>query len=201
MNTKPLLKYKIGNQILMSWIVLFMIIVAFATIIYLSEHNIYFYIGILSIAPICFVVMISVNLYRYRIFMQIYQCECVTNKNTEIGEIDLQIKKSSYKTKPIKQSYDITINPLFENTKSLYIRSEKRFYLMILVPDFVIFQQYIQPFLFTLEPSECVNIIKVQRINKYEKKMVDKDILLTSSQFLPALNAIKLSSSIIKDYI
>lgn len=201
MNTKPLLKYKIGNQILLSWIVLFMIIVAFATIIYLSEHNIYFYIGILSIAPICFVVMISVNLYRYRIFMQIYQCECVTNKNTEIGEIDLQIKKSSYKTKPIKQSYDITINPLFENTKSLYIRSEKRFYLMILVPDFVVFQQYIQPFLFTLEPFECVNIIKVQRINKYEKKMVDKDILLTSSQFLPALNVVKLPSSIIKDYI
>lgn len=188
--------YKIDSQVLILWIVIFMIMIIFATMIYLSENNVYLYIGLLSIVPVCFIVMIIMNAYMLWSFRKIYQYELTTNSDSEIGEVVVQIQKNSYKTKPLKQSFDITINPLFETTKSLYIKSDKKFYLMILVPNLVIFHRYIRPLSFSTEASESNDCKQCIEISEYDKKVIDEDIHLTSSQFPPILKAIKLPISI-----
>lgn len=191
----------IGSQVLILWIVIFMIVIVFATMVYLNEHNVYLFIGLLSIVPVSFIVMIIMNAYMLRAFRKIYQNELTTNSDSEIGEVVVQIQKNSYKTKPLEQSFDITINPLFETTKSLYIKSDKKLYLMIHVPNLVIFYRYIRALSFSAEASESNDYKQCIEISEYDKKVIDGNIHLTSSQFPPMLKAIKLPLSLIGKYI
>jgi hypothetical protein len=111
------------------------------------------------------------------------------------------LKKNSYKMKPLKQSYDVVINPSFEKSKLYYCITDNFIILFIEITEFVFFKHYCKPIAFSKVINSLQNVKDVQLIEEYQKAFTDTGVIVTSKSFPNEIHSIKMSSEIINRYL
>lgn len=195
-------KYKIDRQTIVMWLFFFLFVTIYATISYLTNKNITIFILTIFSPVACILIIYYVNKYRFNKSTALFHYITAKYEESEIKKDFIMVKKNSYRMKPLKQSNDVVINPSFEKSSIVYCFGDDFVILFIEITEFAVFKQYCKPIMFSKLAINNQTIMKqVQKIDIYQKEIIESDVIIKSSQFPNDINVLKLPSTIICNYI